>query len=402
MVRNPQVIVAGAGPVGLLTALALAKQDIPVLVLEAEPGLTIDLRAGTYHPPSLEMMAPYGITADMLKTAIKVPRWQIRDRKEGIIVEWDVSLIKDLTPYPYRLHLEQHRLTPIIYAKLRKCPNAEVRFSHEVADFSQTADKVVVAAKTPAGREQFEAQWLVGADGGRSAVRKCMGVAFDGYTWPERFLVASTTYDYEPHGYRFNTYVADPVDWSAMFKMPGNGPEGLWRVLFPVRPEEDEAEALSGDNVERLMQGFQPKAGRYEIQYKSLYKVHQRVAGQFRVGRALLAGDAAHVNNPIGAFGLNGGIHDAINLAGKLGKVCRGEGEERLLDLYVRQRRTVNLEYVQEYSIRNLKRLTARTEAERRTNFDELRLAASTVEGARNFLLISSMIASVRRAEAIT
>jgi 3-(3-hydroxy-phenyl)propionate hydroxylase len=402
MVRSPQVIVAGAGPVGLLTALALATQDVPVLVLEAEPGLTIDLRAGTYHPPSLEMMAPYGITADMLKTAIKVPRWQIRDRKEGIIVEWDVSLIKDLTPYPYRLHLEQHRLTPIIYAKLRKCPNAEVRFSHEVADFSQTADKVVVAAKTPAGREQFEAQWLVGADGGRSAVRKCMGVAFDGYTWPERFLVASTTYDYEPHGYRFNTYVADPVDWSAMFKMPGNGPEGLWRVLFPVRPEEDEAEALSGDNVERLMQGFQPKAGRYEIQYKSMYKVHQRVAGQFRVGRALLAGDAAHVNNPIGAFGLNGGIHDAINLAGKLGKVCRGEGEERLLDLYVRQRRTVNLEYVQEYSIRNLKRLTARTEAERRTNFDELRQAASTVEGARNFLLISSMIASVRRAEAIT
>ena len=402
MVRSPQVIVAGAGPVGLLTALALATQDVPVLVLEAEPGLTIDLRAGTYHPPSLEMMAPYGITADMLKTAIKVPRWQIRDRKEGIIVEWDVSLIKDLTPYPYRLHLEQHRLTPIIYAKLRKCPNAEVRFSHEVADFSQTADKVVVAAKTPAGREQFEAQWLVGADGGRSAVRKCMGVAFDGYTWPERFLVASTTYDYEPHGYRFNTYVADPVDWSAMFKMPGNGPEGLWRVLFPVRPEEDEVEALSGDNVERLMQGFQPKAGRYEIQYKSMYKVHQRVAGQFRVGRALLAGDAAHVNNPIGAFGLNGGIHDAINLAGKLGKVCRGEGEERLLDLYVRQRRTVNLEYVQEYSIRNLKRLTARTEAERRTNFDELRQAASTVEGARNFLLISSMIASVRRAEAIT
>jgi 3-(3-hydroxy-phenyl)propionate hydroxylase len=402
MVRSPQVIVAGAGPVGLLTALALATQDVPVLVLEAEPGLTIDLRAGTYHPPSLEMMAPYGITADMLKTAIKVPRWQIRDRTEGVIVEWDVSLIKDLTPYPYRLHLEQHRLTPIIYAKLRKCPNAEVRFSHEVADFSQTADKVVVAAKTPAGREQFEAQWLVGADGGRSAVRKCMGVAFDGYTWPERFLVASTTYDYEPHGYRFNTYVADPVDWSAMFKMPGNGPEGLWRVLFPVRPEEDEAEALSGDNVERLMQGFQPKAGRYEIQYKSMYKVHQRVAGQFRVGRALLAGDAAHVNNPIGAFGLNGGIHDAINLAGKLGKVCRGEGEERLLDLYVRQRRTVNLEYVQEYSIRNLKRLTARTEAERRTNFDELRQAASTVEGARNFLLISSMIASVRRAEAIT
>jgi 3-(3-hydroxy-phenyl)propionate hydroxylase len=388
--------------VGLLAALALARADVSVLVLEAEPGLTVDLRAGTYHPPSLEMMAPYGITADMLKTAIKVPRWQIRDRKEGVIVEWDVSLIKDLTPYAYRLHLEQHRLTPIIYSKLRECANAEVRFSHEVTDFSQNADSVTVTAQTPAGIEKFEAQWLVGADGGRSTVRKVMGVGFEGYTWPERFLVASTQYDYEPHGFRLNTYVADPVDWNAMFKMPGDGPPGLWRVLFPVAPGEDESAALSEANIERLMQGFLPKAGRYAIEYKSIYKVHQRVASDFRVGRVLLAGDAAHLNNPIGAFGLNGGIHDAVNLAGKLGKVCRGESDDRLLDLYVRQRRTVNLEYVQEFSIKNLQRLTARTEAERRRNFDALRQAASTLEGTRNFLLGSSMIASVRRAEAIT
>jgi 3-(3-hydroxy-phenyl)propionate hydroxylase len=402
MAGPPQVIVAGAGPVGLLTALALAKQDVSVLVLEAEPGLTVDLRAGTYHPPSLEMMAQYGITDDMLETAIKVPLWQIRDRKEGVIVDWDLSLLRDLTPYPYRLHLEQHRLTPIIYSKLRECPNAETRFSHEVTDFTQTADRVIVTARTPGGAERIEARWLVGADGGRSAVRRTMGVGFGGYTWPERFLVASTHYDYEPHGFRLNTYVADPVEWNAMFKMPGDGPPGLWRVLFPVAPEEDEAQALSDENVERLMQGFQPKAGRYAIRYKSIYKVHQRVASDFRVGRALLAGDAAHLNNPIGAFGLNGGIHDAINLAGKLGKVCRGEGDASLLDLYVRQRRTVNLEYVQEFSIRNLRRLTARTAEERRRNFDELRQAASTREGSRQFLLVSSMIASVRRADAIT
>jgi 3-(3-hydroxy-phenyl)propionate hydroxylase len=402
MAKTPQVIVAGAGPVGLLTALALARRDVSVLVLEAEPGLTLDLRAGTYHPPSLEMMAPYGITDEMHKTAIRVPRWQIRDRREGVIVEWDVTLIKDLTPYPYRLHLEQHRLTPIILSKLAECPNATVRFRHEVIDFSQDADAVTVSAQTPGGVEKFEAQWLVGADGGRSTVRKCMGVGFEGYTWPERFLVASTTYDYEPHGYTLNAYIADPVDWNAMFKMPGDGPPGMWRVLFPVAAEEDEAQALSEPNVERLMQGFQPKAGRYPVLYKSLYKVHQRVAADFRMGRAVLAGDAAHLNNPIGAFGLNGGIHDAINLADKLSRVCRGEGDEGLLDLYVRQRRTVNLEYVQEYSVKNLQRLIARTEEERRKNFAELREAAATVEGRRNFLLVSSMIASVRRANAIT
>jgi 3-(3-hydroxy-phenyl)propionate hydroxylase len=398
---KPQVIVAGAGPVGLLAALALARRDIPVLVLEAESGLTLDLRAGTYHPPSLEMMAPYGITDEMHKTAIKVPRWQIRDRRQGVIVEWDLKDIEDLTPYPYRLHLEQHRLTPIILAKLKAFPNAEVRFSHRLTDLSQSGDKVRVIAATPGGTETFEAEWLVGADGGRSTVRKCIDMGFDGFTWDERFVVASTLYDYSPHGYTLNAYMADPEEWAALFKMPDNGPPGIWRVIFPVSPEEEDAVALSEEMVERRMQNFLPKKGRYPIKYKSIYKVHQRVAKDFRTGRVLLAGDAAHLNNPMGAFGLNGGIHDAVNLSEKLGKVCRGEADESLLDLYVRQRRTVNLEYVQEHSIKNLRRLNEKSEEGRRKNFDELRRQAASPEGRREFLMVSSMIASIRRANAI-
>src|SRR2546430_9625664 len=163
MAKKTQVIVAGAGPVGLLTGPRSGKQDVSVLVLEAEPALTTDLRGGTYHPPSRELMAPSGITDEMHKTAIKVPRWQIRDRREGVIVEWDVTEIGDMTPYPYRLHLEQHRLTPIILGKLSACANAQVRFSHKVTDFSQTADRVRVTATTPGGTEIFEADWLVGA-----------------------------------------------------------------------------------------------------------------------------------------------------------------------------------------------------------------------------------------------
>jgi 3-(3-hydroxy-phenyl)propionate hydroxylase len=398
---KPQVIVAGAGPVGLLTALALAARDIRVLVLEAEPDLTIDLRAGTYHPPSLEMMAPYGITDEMHKTAIRVPRWQIRDRKEGVIVEWDVSEISDLTPYPYRLHLEQHRLTPIIYSKLSAYPNAEVRFSHEVTDVEQNADRVVVTAKTPGGTEKFEAPWVVGADGGRSTVRKCVGLEFEGFTWPERFVVVSTTDDYATHGYAMNAYVSDPEEWVAVFKMPDDGPPGMWRVIFPVPEDEEEEITLSEQWVERRMQGFIPRSGRYPIKYKSIYKVHQRVAKDFRCGRVLLAGDAAHLNNPMGAFGLNGGIHDSFNLTDKLGRICRGEADPGLLDLYVRQRRTVNLEYVQEFSIRNLKRLNEKDERERQKNFAELRQQAKTPEGRREFLRISSMLASVQRANAI-
>ncbi len=402
MQKKPQVIVAGAGPVGLLTALALAEQDVPVLVLEAEPALAIDLRAGTYHPPSLELMAPYGITDEMQKTAIKVPRWQIRDRRQGVIVEWDVGEIADLTPYPYRLHLEQHRLTPIILSKLKAYPHADVRFSHRVTDVDQTANDVTVKTDTPGGTEIFAAQWLVGADGGRSTVRKCTDVGFDGFTWDERFAVASTTYDYAPHGYTLNAYLADPEEWAALFKMPDEGPPGIWRVIFPVPPEEEEAVTLSEEMVERRMQRFLPRKERYQIKYKSIYKVHQRVAKEFRAGRILLAGDAAHLNNPMGAFGLNGGIHDSFNLTEKLSKVCRGEADPSLLDAYVRQRRTVNLEYVQEHSIKNLRRLNEKSEEKRRQNFEDLRRQASTREGRREFLQVSSMIASVRRANAIT
>jgi len=401
MPKKPQVIVAGAGPVGLLTALALAKQDVPVLVLEAEPALTIDLRAGTYHPPSLELMAPYGITDEMHKTAIRVPRWQIRDRRQGVIVEWDLGDIADLTPYPYRLHLEQHRLTPIILSKLRAYPHADVRFSHKVIDVTQTEDGVRVNAETPGGTEIFQGEWMVGADGGRSTVRKCADVGFDGFTWDERFVVASTTYDYAPHGFALNAYLADPEEWAAIFKMPDEGPSGIWRVIFPVPPEEEEAVTLSEEMVERRMQRFLQRRERYQIKYKSIYRVHQRVAKEFRLGRILLAGDAAHLNNPMGAFGLNGGIHDSFNLTEKLGKVCRGEADPSLLDVYVRQRRTVNLEYVQEHSIRNLKRLNERSEEKRKQNFDELRRQAASLEGRREFLQVSSMIASVRRANAI-
>ena len=401
MGKRPQVIVAGAGPVGLLTALALAERDVRVLVLESEPALTIDLRAGTYHPPSLELMAPYGITDEMHKTAIKVPRWQIRDRREGVIVEWDLGEIADLTPYPYRLHLEQHRLTPIIFSKLKDHPNAQVRFSHKVIDVSQDADEVLINAETPGGSEIFRADWLVGADGGRSTVRKCTDVGFDGFTWDERFVVASTTYDYAPHGYAMNAYVADPEEWATLFKMPDEGPPGIWRVIFPVPPDEEEALTLSDAMVEKRMQTFLPRKERYQIKYKSIYSVHQRVAKEFRVGRVLLAGDAAHLNNPMGAFGLNGGIHDSFNLTEKLAKVCRGEADASLLDLYVRQRRTVNLEYVQEHSIKNLRRLNEKSEEKRRANFEELRRQAASLPARREFLQVSSMIASVRRANAI-
>jgi len=401
-VKDQRVIVAGAGPVGLLAALVLAKRDVPVLVLEAEPALTHDLRAGSFHPPSLEMMAPYGITDEMQAIGIRVPRWQIRDRREGVIAEWDLGLIADQTPYPHRLHLEQHRLTPMIYRRLQALSHVKVRFNSRVVDLGQDADHVWTLAETPHGVERFEGSWLVGADGGRSTVRKQLDIEFEGFTWPERFVVVSTTFDFGQRGYTSNAYVADPEQWAAVFHMPDAGPPGLWRMAFPVPIDEADEETLAPDAVERRMQYFYPRPERYEVRYKSIYRVHQRVAKMFRRGRVLLAGDSAHLNNPLGAFGLNGGIHDAVNLAEKLARVCRGEAEESLLDLYVRQRRTVNIEYVQEGSIQNLKMLAEADDEARKKRFAELRRIAADPKRAKEYLLHSSMIASVRRAAAIT
>ena len=394
---NP-ILIVGAGPVGLTVALSLAKQGVPVQVIESEPGLTVDQRAGSFHPPTLEMLAPLGVTDEMHRIGIKVPRWQIRDRKQGVIVEWDLGLIADLTPYPYRFHLEQHRLTPILFHKLHAYRHASVRFSTEFT--SATQDESGVTAQTSSG--VIKAPWLVACDGGRSRVRKILGIDFEGFTWPERFIVISTIEDFAAHGFTSNAYVADPKEWAAVFHMPHDRPGGLWRMAFPVHPDEDEQEVLADEAVEGRMQRFMPRPERYEIPYKGIYRVHQRVAKEWRSGRILLAGDAAHLNNPLGAFGLNGGLHDAILLADYLGRVWRGDADASLLDRYVRQRRTANVEFVQTQSIANKRMLEEGDPAARDKKFAELRQVAADKDAARDFLIKSSMIWSVRRAAEIT
>ena len=397
-----RVIIVGAGPVGLAAALALGLQGVPVLLLEAEPGLTHDLRAGSYHPPTLDMLAPLGVTDEMLAHGIRVRQWQFRDRREGLIVEWDLGLIADATAFPFRLHLEQHRLTPMLLRRLQALPHAEVRFGHRVIEVSQEGSGVF--ARCHAGGEEsvFRGAWLIGADGGHSVVRKALGTEFEGFTWPERNVIISTPYDLEQHGFAYNTYIADPGEWAGLFKVPHNGPPGLWRIGFPVPDGETDDYALSEEGAQRRLRRLLPWRDTYELAYKSIYRVHQRVAREWRRGRILLAGDAAHLNNPVGGMGLNGGIHDAISLTAKLARVWRGEADEALLDLYVKQRRTANIEFIQEGSIRNKRNLEERDEAVRRKRFDEMRALAADPVRARQFLLGTSMISSVRRSESIT
>jgi 3-(3-hydroxy-phenyl)propionate hydroxylase len=400
------IIIIGAGPTGLTAALSLGLEGIPVLVLEAEPQLAHDLRAGSYHPPTIEMLAALGLGERMHETGIIVPQWQIRDRLEGIVAEFDLSLLKDETPFPYRLHLEQHRLTPILLDRIREAaPSVEVRFASPVSAVSQDADGVVVTGE---GGERIHGSFVIGADGARSVVRKAMGVEFEGFTWPDRFLVASTTYDLGALGFSGAGYIADPDAWAAVFHVPDVGPPGLWRIAYPIPPEADEATELQPEAIQAhlftLLEGARPSppGGAFPLKYASVYRVHQRVAQRFAQGRMIIAGDAAHVNNPLGGLGLNGSVHDAVNLAAKLACVWQdGADYGALLDLYDRQRRPINVQAVQAMSIRNKRLLEEKDPAIRRERLQEQRALASDPVRAKAHLMNTSMINSVREAAAI-
>jgi 3-(3-hydroxy-phenyl)propionate hydroxylase len=403
---SPQVIIIGAGPTGLTAALSLGRAGIEVLLLEAEPALTHDLRAGSFHPPTMEMLTELGVGEAMHATGIKVPSWQIRDRHEGVVAEFDLSLIADETRFPYRLHLEQHRLTPLLLARIGEiAPSVVVRFSAPVAEVAQDEDGATVTLESG---ERLRAAYVIGCDGARSVVRTALGVGFEGFTWPDRFLVASTPYDLGVHGFTGAGYVADPELWAAVFHVPDDGPPGLWRIAYPIQPEADEAVELGDEAIERKLgiilghAGASPPGGAFPLKYASVYKVHQRVADRFAAGRLILAGDAAHLNNPLGGMGLNGSVHDAVNIAAKLIAILRDNAAAApLLDLYDRQRRPINIKAVQAMSIRNKRLLEERDPAVRAQRLQELRDIVADPARAKAYLMDSSMINSVRDAAAI-
>jgi 3-(3-hydroxy-phenyl)propionate hydroxylase len=256
-------------------------------------------------------------------------------------------------------------------------------------------------ADTPDGEQTFKGSWVIGADGGGSIVRKSADIEFEGFTYPEKFALISTPYDLGQHGFTDTAYISHPIEWCAVFRLPHLGPPGLWRFLYGCSPDETDEEALADKRVEERLQAVVPKTGRYEIIHRTIYRVHQRVAKTFRSGRMLLAGDSAHLNNPLGGFGLNSALQDSINLTDKLSAVWRGDAEEAVLDRYVRQRRTVNIEYVQEPSIRN-KRVLEETDPEvRKQRLAELRRASEVPALAKEVVMKSSMISSMRRANTI-
>ena len=399
------IVIAGGGPVGVVTALALARQGLEVRLFEAEARVNDSPRAATTHAATLEILENLGLVEEVTRRGLIEPKFRIWDRaSRTIIAEFDFGVLKNDTRYPYVVQCEQHKLANIALDRLRALPNVAVEFSARVGDFEQFDDRVEVEVETANGSRRVSASYLIGADGGRSTVRKGLEIEFEGYTHPERFLVLTTTY---PFGTEFaecsRNYFSDPDEWAALFKVTGDDGNGLWRVVFPTRLMESEEEAFEEAAVQARLQRFFPKPGPYPVVHRNIYNVHQRVAAAFRKGRAFLAGDSAHVNNPLGGLGLNFGIHDGVELSSLLGRVIRREVPPDVLDLYDRFRRPLNVEYVQQQTIANKKRLEEKDPAMRAKSNASLRAIAADPAAHRAYLLRASLIDSVRkrRAEAV-
>jgi 3-(3-hydroxy-phenyl)propionate hydroxylase len=401
---SQRVIVIGAGPVGLCLALALAQEGVCVDLIEAlgeDNFLEQVPRAGTNHPATLEMLDSIGLYPRLEPRGIIAPLFHYWDRLEHkLIAEFDHRHIKDDTGFPYVLQCERIKIVEEGLKLAKAHPNIELRLATTFTSFTQDVDGVTAAVTNPAGEsESLRGGYLVSCEGARSLVRKALDIPFEGFTYPDRTLNIEVAYDFRKHSYTERNYISDPDEWSNLFHW--KGPPDRWRVHFPTAPEEEEEALTQPAALQERLQRFLPTGRPFDIVGSNLYTVHQRVAKKFRIGRTLLAGDSAHVNSPIGAMGMNSGIHDAFNLKDKLIKVLRKEASEDVLDRYERQRRHVAQQHTQAQTIRNKRLLAEKDPVVRRKNHEELRRTAEDPKLARAFLLRSSLIESLREAERI-
>jgi 3-(3-hydroxy-phenyl)propionate hydroxylase len=393
------ILIAGGGPVGVIAALALARQGLPVHVFEAGARINDMPRAATTHAATLEMLAGLGMVDEIIARGYVEPLFRIWDRQSmQIVAEFDFGVLKDETPYPFAVQCEQHKLAGMAVERLKRFPHATVEFSAQVTSLAQSGDGVEIEVETADGVRKIAGSYLIGSDGGRSTVRKALGIEFEGYTHAERFMILTVTEDL---GLLYpgctRNYVSDPESWFSMFKVSGDERGPLWRVLSSTRPEQTDDELMSPAATEARLQRFLPKPDAYDVVHRNLYNVHQRVAASFRSGRVFLAGDAAHVNNPLGGLGLNFGIHDAVELSDLLGRVIRREAPDTILDEYDRHRRPLNIEFVQQQTVANKKRMEEKDPAARARDFDLLRRTAADPVAHRAYVRKASLIESVSK-----
>lgn len=329
-----EVLVVGAGPTGLVLALWLARLGVRVRIVDrtAEPATTS--RALAVQARTLEQYRQVGLAADVVERGLRMVAanlW-VRGRKAARAPFGDMG--KGLSPFPYVLVFPQDEHERLLIERLGKI-GVEVERRTELVGFDDTGDRVVARLRRPDGAEEpCAAAFLAGCDGARSTVRETLGVGFPGGTYAHVYYVA----DVQARGPVTNgeLHIAlDEADFLAVFPLKGAGRVrliGTVRVAAERGRSEPTWEDVSPRVVERM--GIEVE----RVNWFSTYHVHHRVAGRFRVGRAFLLGDAAHIHSPVGGQGMNTGIGDAVNLAWKLAAVLRRRADARVLDSYEPER----------------------------------------------------------------
>ena len=389
--KQLDVVVAGGGPSGIVAGVALAAAGLDVVVLEAAAAHASDLRASTLHPPTLDYLAKLGIAQDLFPIGLKSPENRYFNRRTGVCISFDLGELADISEHPFRLQCEQWKLTSVGSSRI----GDRLRFSCRVTGARQTQDGVIVEAETPDGPCTYNARYVIACDGAGSVLRKTLGIGFDGFTYEEKFLCLSTLAPMQerlPEVCNVN-YMADPTEWLVLLRAPS-----AWRVLVPAAEHIPDADLLSDAKKDDVFARLLKTDEVIETLHRTIYRVHQRVAKTYRGGRIILAGDAAHLNNPIGGFGMNSALHDVRNLCDKLVRILKhGEPDEPLLDLYERQRRTVMEEFIQAQSMRNKRAMEMSALEKSEDAEDELRRASEDPALRRQFLLRQSMYSSVHR-----
>lgn len=382
---GPRVIVVGAGPVGCTAAAVLAGRGAAVTLMEAEPELPLELRASTFHPATLDLLDDLGVVGELIDRGLVARHFAYRDLRGGVMARFDLGTIADVTAHPYRLQCEQFKLCQVLVERFEADPLVELRFGSRVV---AAADRGDGAAVRLADGSEPGADFVVAADGAGSAVRKSLGLAFDGMTYEDRYLVVSTPCELADHldDLCHVNYVSGPDRWLVLLRTAG-----VWRALFPVGEGQSDADALSDGNVQRLLHGVVDLPGDFEVAHRTVYSVHQRVAETFRAGRVLLAGDAAHINNPLGGMGMNGGIHDAFLLGHAVASALAGDLPEDRLDAMAGFRRRMAVEYVQRHTHDNALTLTAPDPAQRSEALARMAAVAADPDSARDYVLQASM-----------
>jgi len=397
--HETEVLVTGLGPVGATAALALARQGINVTAVEPLLSNANDLRASTFHAPTLEILDELGATTTLFGEGLKAPIYQYRDRQSGEVFSFDMGEIADRTRFPFRVQCEQHRVTADIVRQLEAEPKATVLKGQRLLFVEQDADGVTAYVEGPNAVERWRARFLVAADGASSVVRKVLGLQFPGFTYDEKFVCLSTRYPLETalKGLSLVNYISDPTEWMVVLRIPD-----LWRVLVPAPVGASDEFLVSEDYKNGVFHRMLGGDIRPDTLHRTIYRAHQRVCERFAVGRIALVGDSAHLNSPMGGFGMNSGIHDAINAVGKLVRVLReGADPAAQLALYERQRQTVTREFVQAQTIENTRLMRdgwANARAERSEVMNRL---MSDPAARRAYLLKQAMFTSLEQAAAI-